>query len=122
MIEYSRPESTPPPRTVGARGRPPTISHRPQDASFGPLLVTSLVALLVLVVNLGFTFLRTSQTSLLAAVAPQLTPVIDRQDAVFSLIMLVMSVVLVIAVALKTIVETHHTAGAVYAVANDSNG
>ncbi len=66
-------------------------------------LITSLVALLVLLVNLGFALLRSSQTSFLAAVAPQLTPVLERQDDMFWLIMIVMSVLLVIAVSLKTI-------------------
>lgn len=79
-------------------------------------MTTSLVAILVLLVNLGFALLRTSQTSFLAAVAPQLTPVIERQDTIFSLTMIIMSVVLVVGVSLKTIVETHRTAGAVFAV------
>jgi methyl-accepting chemotaxis protein len=79
-------------------------------------MTTSLVAFLVLLVNLGFALLRTSQTSFLAAVAPQLTPVIERQDMIFSLTMIIMSIVLVVGVSLKTIVETHRTAGAVFAV------
>jgi methyl-accepting chemotaxis protein len=80
------------------------------------VMTTSLVAILVILVNLGFALLRTSQTSFLAAVAPQLTPVIERQDTIFSLTMIIMSVVLVVGVSLKTIVETHRTAGAVFAV------
>jgi methyl-accepting chemotaxis protein len=79
-------------------------------------MTTSLTAVLVLLVNLGFGFLRSSQASFLAAAAPQLTPVIERQDAVFWLTMTVMSIILVVGVSLKTIVETHHTAGAVFAV------
>ena len=80
------------------------------------VMTTSLVAILVLVVNLGFVLLRTSQTSFLAAVAPQLTPVLEKQDTTFSLTMIVLSLILVVAVSLKTIVETHRTAGAVFAV------
>jgi len=80
------------------------------------VMTTSLVAILVLVVNLGFALLRTSQTSFLAAVAPQLTPVLEKQDTTFSLTMIVLSLILVVAVSLKTIVETHRTAGAVFAV------
>lgn len=117
MIEYSWPESTPPPRQSALPKvirRRYLIDRKRQLRTV--VMTTSLVAILVLLVNLGFAFLRTSQTSFLAAVAPQLTPVIDRQDDVFWLIMLVMSVLLVVAVALKTIVETHHTAGAVFAV------
>lgn len=80
------------------------------------LLVTSLVALLLVVVNLGFTLLRTSQTALLASAAPQLTPVLEHQNTMFSLAMIVISLVLVTAVAVATILRTHRTAGAVYAV------
>ncbi len=79
-------------------------------------MTTSLTAVLVLLVNLGFAFLRSSQASFLAAVAPQLTPVIERQDTIFWLAMVAMSFVLVVGVSLKTIVETHRTAGAVFAV------
>jgi methyl-accepting chemotaxis protein len=117
MIEYSWPESTPQPRQSALPKvirRRYLIDRKRQLRTV--VMTTSLVATLVLLVNLGFAFLRTSQTSFLAAVAPQLTPVIDRQDDVFWLIMLVMSVLLVVAVALKTIVDTHHTAGAVFAV------
>ena len=80
------------------------------------VMTTSLVAILALVANLGFALLRTSQTSFLAAVAPQLTPVLEKQDTTFSLTMIVLSLILVVAVSLKTIVETHRTAGAVFAV------
>lgn len=79
-------------------------------------LTTSLVAVLLILVNLGFTLLRTSQTSFLAASAPQLKQVLEKQDSTFSLIMVVTSVVLVIAVAFATVLQTHRTAGAVYAV------
>jgi len=117
MIETSRPKPPPPPRLTVL----PKVTRRRYLIDRKRQLRTvvgtsSLVAILVLLVNLGFAFLRSSQTSFLAAVAPQLTPVIERQDDIFWLIMLVMSVLLVVAVTLKTIVETHHTAGAVFAV------
>ena len=48
------------------------------------LMTTSVVAILAVVVNLGFAFLRTSQTSFLEAAAPQLSPVLERQDSTFS--------------------------------------
>lgn len=80
------------------------------------MLTTSLVAVLLVLVNLGFTLLRNSQTSLLSSAAPQLTPVLERQDSTSSLIMIAISVVLVAAVAYATIHQTHRTAGAVFAV------
>ncbi len=80
------------------------------------MLTTSLVALLLVAVNLGFILLRASQTSMLASAAPQLAPVIEHQDTTSSVIMIVISVVLVAAVAYATIIQTHRTAGAVYAV------
>ena len=117
MIENTWPETTPPPPQSA---RPRVIRRRylidPKRQLRTAVLTTSLVAILLLLVNLGFAFLRSSQTSFLAAVAPQLTPVIERQDDIYWLIMLVMSVLLVVSVSLKTIVETHHTAGAVFAV------
>lgn len=79
-------------------------------------LTTSLVAVLLVIVNLGFTLLRSSQTSFLASAAPQLAPVLEKQDSMSSLTMIVISVVLVIAVAAATVLQTHRTAGAVYAV------
>jgi len=80
------------------------------------MMTTSLIVAVVLMVNLGFALLRTSQTAFLAAAAPQLTPVLEEQDTTFSLTLIVISIILVIAVALITIVHTHRTAGAVYAV------
>jgi len=117
MIENTWSEATPsPPQSA----RPRVIRRRylidPRRQLRTAVMTTSLAAVLVLLGNLGFAFLRSSQTSFLAAVAPQLTPVIERQDDIFWLIMIVMSVLFVIAVSLKTIVETHHTAGAVFAV------
>lgn len=80
------------------------------------VMTTSLTLAVVLAVNIGFAFLRSSQSEFLAAVAPQLTPLLEEQDATFSLTMIAISFCLVIAVALTTIVQTHRTAGAVFAV------
>jgi len=80
------------------------------------MLTTSLVAILLVLVNLGFTLLRNSQTSLLSSAAPQLTPVLERQDSTSALVMIGISVALVLAVAYATIHQTHRTAGAVFAV------
>ncbi len=117
MTEHPWPESPPQPRNA-ARPKIPRRRYLidPKRQLRTVVMTTSLVAILVLLVNLGFAFLRSSQTSFLAAVAPQLTPVIERQDDIFWQIMLLMSVLLVVAVSLKTIVDTHHTAGAVFAV------
>jgi len=117
MIENTWPGATPsPPQSA----RPRVIRRRylidPRRQLRTVIMTTSLIAILVLLVNLGFAFLRSSQTSFLAAIAPQLTPVIEQQDDIFWLNMIVMSVVLVVAVSLKSIVDTHHTAGAVFAV------
>jgi methyl-accepting chemotaxis protein len=80
------------------------------------LMTTSLVTVLLILVNLGFSILRSSHTSILTAAAPQLAPVVEEQSSTLSLTMIVLSVLLVIAVFVGTIVETHRTAGAVYAV------
>lgn len=79
-------------------------------------LTTGMVALLLIVVNIGFGLLRSSQRDYLSAVAPHLEPVLEQQDQRFSVAMVAISVVLVLAVAAVTIVRTHRTAGAVYAV------
>ncbi len=79
-------------------------------------MTTFVVLALVVLVNLGFAVMRTSQSTLLAAVAPQLQPLIEEQNTVSLVVMIALSGALVIAVSLKTIVETHRTAGAVFAV------
>ena len=80
------------------------------------VMTTSIVAVLVILVNLGFALLRVSQSSFLSAAAPQLGPVLERQNTTYSWVMLVLSVALLALVSLKTVVETHRTAGAVFAV------
>ena len=101
-------------------GRPRVLRRRylidPRRQLRTTATTTTLTIVLLLVINLGFAFLRTSQSEFLAAVAPQLTSLIEEQDATFSLAMIVISLGLVIAVGLTTIVQTHRTAGAVFAV------
>lgn len=80
------------------------------------VMTTSVVAVLVILVNIGFALLRISQSSFLSAVAPQLGPVLERQETTYSWVMIGFSVILVAAVSAKTIVDTHRTAGAVFAV------
>jgi methyl-accepting chemotaxis protein len=80
------------------------------------VMTTSVVAVLVILVNLGFALLRVSQSSFLSAVAPQLGPVLERQNTTYSWLMLILSIALLALVSMKTIVETHRTAGAVFAV------
>lgn len=79
-------------------------------------MTTSLALALVVLVNVGFALLRSSQSSFLVAVAPNLSPLLERQNTAFFLLMIALSLALVVAVLLKTIVETHRTAGAVFAV------
>ena len=80
------------------------------------VMTTSVVGVLVILVNVGFALLRITQSSFLSAVAPQLGPVLERQETTYSWVMIGFSVVLVAAVSAKTIVDTHRTAGAVFAV------
>jgi methyl-accepting chemotaxis protein len=79
-------------------------------------LATLLVVILLVFVNVGFYFLRLSQTTTLSTAAPQLTPVLQEQDSTLSFSMIGLSVVLALTVFGVTIVETHRTAGAVFAV------
>ncbi|MCU0305051.1 MAG: hypothetical protein MUC56_13450 [Thermoanaerobaculales bacterium] len=79
-------------------------------------MTTSLVAVLLVAVNLGFALLRTAQSTALTSAVPQLEPVLARQDARFAALMAAASCALVVAVAIATIVHTHRTVGAVYAV------
>lgn len=110
----------PAPSTPTATDRPRVFRRRylidPKRQLRAALMTTSLVVVLVIMVNLGFGFLRSNQTSFLSAAAPQLSPVLEDQETVFSLAMVIFSVMLVAAVSIKTIVETHRTAGAVFAV------
>jgi methyl-accepting chemotaxis protein len=80
------------------------------------LLTSSLAFFLLAVVNIAFQFLRTSQTMVLTSVAPQLEPVLKKQDAEFGALLLVISLVFVLGVFAITIFRTHLTAGAVFAV------
>lgn len=80
------------------------------------VLTTAVVAVLVVLVDFGFAALLGSQLDFLSAAAPQLRPVIDRQQATWSIVMLVSSVMLVVAVFAKAVIDTHRTAGAVFAL------
>ena len=71
---------------------------------------------LLAVVNIAFGVMRTSQSMVLSTAAPQLGPVLEKQDATFGAMLLVISVIFVVGVVAITIAETHRTAGAIYAV------
>ena len=117
MSEPTQPKLSPDPSDVV---RPRVVRRRylidPKRQLRTAVVTTSLTATLVFAVNVGFHMLRSLQTAFIAAAAPQLTPLLEKQGATFSLSMILISVALVIAVALTTIVQTHHTAGAVHAV------
>jgi methyl-accepting chemotaxis protein len=119
MTEHRRASSSP--AAAAARALPARIVRRrylidPGRQLKTAALTTGLTVVLLGFVNLGFFLLRSSQTSILTAAAPQLSPVLDRQDTTMFLVMLGLSLILVVAVFVVTIVETHRTAGAVYAV------
>jgi hypothetical protein len=79
-------------------------------------LTSGLAILLLVVVNVAFSILRTSQTIVLTAAAPELGPILDAQDTKVGTMLIVISVVFVAGIFVLTIAETHRTAGAVYAV------
>jgi len=79
-------------------------------------LISGLAILLLVVVNVAFSILRTSQTIVLTAAAPELGPILDAQDTKVGTMLIVISVVFVVGIFVLTIAETHRTAGAVYAV------
>lgn len=115
MVDDPRPGDTPEPAAH------PRVARRrylidPKRQLRTTLLTTSLVAILLLAVNLGFALLRGAQTSLLAAAAPRLTTVLEEQNSLYSLVMIVISAAIVAAVGIMTIIQTHRTAGAVFAV------
>lgn len=118
MIGVDKEPDMRPPHHAGRAPR--TVRRRylidPKRQLRAAFMTTSVVLVLVLLVNIGFALLRTSQSSFLAAVAPQLTPLLEEQNSAFFIVMIAMSIILVVAVSLKTIVETHRTAGAVFAL------
>ncbi len=79
-------------------------------------LTSGLAILLLVVVNVAFSILRTSQTIVLTATAPELGPILDAQDTKVGTMLIVISIVFVVGIFVLTIAETHRTAGAVYAV------
>jgi methyl-accepting chemotaxis protein len=79
-------------------------------------LTSGVAIFLLVVVNLAFGVMRSSQSMVLTAAAPQLRPVLEKQDATNGTMLVVFSAVFVVGVAMITIAETHRTAGAIYAV------
>jgi len=79
-------------------------------------LTAGVTIFLLAVVNIAFGVMRSSQSMVLSAAAPQLSPVLEKQDASFASTLMVISVVFVIGIVAITIAETHRTAGAIYAV------
>jgi methyl-accepting chemotaxis protein len=79
-------------------------------------MTSSLATVLLVLVNLGFFLLRSAQSSKLSALAPQTGPVLEKQDATFGAVLVLVSVVVVAGVFILTIAETHRTAGAIYAL------
>ena len=115
-------ESRPPTLSPGTPiiNRPRVVRRRylidPKRQLRTAIMTTSLTAALLVAVNIGFEVLRSSQTTFLAAAAPRLIPLLEEQGTVFSVAMIIISIAIVVAVALTTVVHTHRTAGAVYAV------
>lgn len=80
------------------------------------LLTSGLAMILLIIVNTAFTVLRSSQTMVISAAAPQLESTLSQQDARVGMMLILVSIIFVIGVFAITIAETHRTAGAVYAV------
>mgnify|MGYP001582714950 FL=1 len=79
-------------------------------------LTSGVTIFLLAVVNIAFGVMRSSQSMVLSAAAPQLNPILEKQDASFATTLAVISIVFVIGIVAITIAETHRTAGAIYAV------
>ncbi len=79
-------------------------------------LTSGVTIFLLTIVNIAFGILRTSQSMVLSSAAPQLKPILEKQDANFAGVLALLSAVFVIGVAIITIAETHRTAGAIFAV------
>ena len=79
-------------------------------------LTAGVTIFLLVVVNIAFAVMRTSQSMVLSSAAPQLRPVLEKQDATFGTMLMVISAVFVVGVVAITIAETHRTAGAIFAV------
>jgi len=114
-------QRTPSAPTAAAKGLPARIVRRKylidsKRQLRTAALTTSFTTILLAFVNLGFFLLRSSQTSILTAAAPQLEEILAKQDTTMSVTMLILSLILIVVVFFVTIVETHRTAGAVYAV------
>jgi len=79
-------------------------------------LTSGLSLILLIIVNVAFSFLRNTQSIVLAAASPQLRPVLEAQDARIGTMLIVVSIFFVAGVFAITIAETHRTAGAVFAL------
>jgi nitrogen fixation/metabolism regulation signal transduction histidine kinase len=79
-------------------------------------LTSGLSLTLLIIVNVAFSFLRDTQSVVLAAASPQLRPVLEAQDSRIGTMLIVVSIIFVAGVFAITIAETHRTAGAVYAL------
>ena len=80
------------------------------------VLTSGVTIFLLVVVNIAFAVMRTSQSMVLSSAAPQLGPVLEKQAATFGTMLMVFSAIFVVGVVAITIAETHRTAGAIYAV------
>lgn len=79
-------------------------------------LTAGLSLMLLIVANVAFSVLRSTQSIVLSAANPQIRPVLEEQDARMGMMLIVVSIIFVAGVFAITIAETHRTAGAVYAL------
>ena len=110
-VSDSNPPTTARPRMMR---RKYVIDRRRQYRSAA--LTSGLSLILLLVVNIAFSFLRNTQSVVLSAASPQLRPVLEAQDARIGTMLIVVSIIFVAGVFAITIAETHRTAGAVFAL------
>ena len=113
--QISTDEPNPPPTTRPHMARRRYLIDRRRQLRTVALTAGVSIFLLV-VVNIAFAVMRTSQSMVLSTAAPQLRPVLEKQDATFGTMLMVISVIFVAGVVAITIAETHRTAGAIYAV------
>jgi signal transduction histidine kinase len=81
------------------------------------VLVVGLVLVLLIVVNVIFHALRTHETDTIVASAPALEGVMAEYDRNELMLVILASVVVLVGVFVVTIIETHRTAGAAFAIA-----
>ncbi len=107
----SNPPATARPRVMR---RKYVIDRRRQYRSAA--LTAGLSLMLLIVANVAFSVLRSTQSIVLSAANPQIRPVLEEQDARMGMMLIVVSIIFVAGVFAITIAETHRTAGAVYAL------